>query len=235
MYCFNPWTAGPCRLRFMLIVWLGIAWCGGMALAAGIAQGAEDQPSAKSNASDSVSHAEAKPGEPEANPNPLVFKTDLAIWTFAVFVVLFLVLKKFAWGPITLALDRREQHIAENIEAAKQAQEGARSMLAEYERKLASAADQVREMLEEARRDAEHAKQDILNEAKTAAKAEHDRALRDIRTAADAAVKDLSQRSADLAVEMAGKFISAKLTPDERSRLVQDSLSKFAAAAPSKN
>jgi F-type H+-transporting ATPase subunit b len=108
-------------------------------------------------------------------------------------------------------------------------------MLAEYERKLASAADQVREMLEEARRDAEHAKQDILNEAKTAAKAEHDRALRDIRTAADAAVKDLSQRSADLAVEMAGKFISAKLTPDERSRLVQDSLSKFAAAAPSKN
>jgi F0F1-type ATP synthase membrane subunit b/b' len=48
-------------------------------------------------------------------------------------------------------------------------------------------------------------------------------------------VEELSQRSADLAVDLAGKIISAKLTPDERSRLVKDSLSKFASAAPSKN
>jgi F-type H+-transporting ATPase subunit b len=174
-------------------------------------------------------------GEHASSPNPLAVDADLAFWTFIVFLVLLLVLAKFAWKPIVAALEAREHHIAENIEAAKRAQDEAREMLAGYEKKLAGAADQVREMLDEARRDAEVTKQQIVAEAKTAAQAEHERAMRDIRTAADAAVKDLSQRSADLAIELAGKVISAKMTPEERSRLVNDSLSKFAATTPSRN
>ncbi len=198
---------------------------------------AADKPTAENAATEgtAITAEHAAEGGHAAGPNPLTIDADLAFWTFAVFLVLFFVLSKFAWGPIATALEKREHGIAENIEAAKRTHEEARQLLADYERKLAGAADQVREMLEEAHRDAEHTKQDILTEAKAASKAEHDRALRDIRTAADAAVKDLSQRSADLAIELAGKFISAKLTPDERSRLVQDSLSKFAGAAPSQN
>jgi F-type H+-transporting ATPase subunit b len=172
---------------------------------------------------------------PVAAPNPLEFKTDLALWTFIIFIVLFLVLKKFAWKPISESLDRRERHIAENIAAAQRAQDDAKKMLADYERKLAGAADEVRAMLEEARRDAEGTKQQIVAEAKSAAHAEHERAMREIRTATDAAVEELSQRSADLAVALAGKIVSAKLTGEERSRLVQESLSKFAASAPSRN
>ena len=101
--------------------------------------------------------------------------------------------------------------------------------------KLSGAADEVRAMLEEARRDAEGTKQQIVAEAKSAAHAEHERAMREIRTATDAAVEELSQRSADLAVALAGKIVSAKLTGEERSRLVRESLSRFAAAAPSRN
>lgn len=171
----------------------------------------------------------------QGDPNPLSIDADLAVWTFVVFAVLLIVLWKFAWGPITEALDKRERHITENIEAARRRDEEARQLLAEYEQKLAGAADQVRAMLDEARHDAERTKQDIVAEAKAAAQGEHERAMRDIRTAADAAVQELSQRSADLAVELAGKVISAKLTPDERSRLVKDSLSKFATATPSRN
>ncbi len=231
MQCDCSSTANLRRFGVALL-WSGAVLVGANLLVQRSAHAADEAPTASSSAPD---HAEGLPGAAEENPNPLVFKTDLAIWTFVVFVLLFFVLKKFAWGPISESLDRREHHISENIEAAKRAQDDARQLLAEYERKLAGAADQVREMLEEAHRDAEHTKQDILNEAKTAAKAEHDRALRDIRTAADSAVKELSQRSADLAIQLAGKFISAKLTPDERSRLVQDSLTKFASVTPSQN
>ena len=179
--------------------------------------------------------AESTPAAEESHPNPLEFKTDLALWTFVIFIVLLLVLKKFAWKPISESLDRRERHIAENIAAAQRAQDDAKKMLADYERKLAGAADEVRAMLEEARRDAEGTKQQIVAEAKSAAHAEHERAMREIRTATDAAVEELSQRSADLAVALAGKIVSAKLTGEERSRLVQESLSKFVASAPSRN
>jgi F0F1-type ATP synthase membrane subunit b/b' len=78
-------------------------------------------------------------------------------------------------------------------------------------------------------------KQQIVAEAKTAAQAEHERAMHDIRRATDAAVEQLSEKSADLAVALAGKIISSKLTGAERSKLVQESLAKFASSTPSRN
>jgi len=225
-----------CYKVFVYSRWLVAAFVASVAalfLATSIANAQGDQ-KATAEAHTAPS-AESTPAVEESAPNPLEFKTDLALWTFVIFIVLFLVLKKFAWKPISESLDRRERHIAENIAAAQRAQDDAKNMLAEYERKLAGAADEVRAMLEEARRDAEGTKQQIVAEAKSAAHAEHERAMREIRTATDAAVEELSQRSADLAVALAGKIVSAKLTGEERSRLVQESLSKFAASAPSRN
>ena len=49
---------------------------------------------------------------------PFSWQSDLAIWTGVVFVVLLLVLWKFAWGPIADALARREQSIAGQIREA---------------------------------------------------------------------------------------------------------------------
>jgi F-type H+-transporting ATPase subunit b len=226
-------VAASRRLVVLVLVGIGLAFCSPganqLALAAdgaGPVQEVEKSVETAAKKTEEAMHDE---------PNPLAIDSDLAVWTFVVFVVLCLVLFKFAWKPIAEALERREHHIAENIAAAQRTHEDAKGLLAEYERKLAGAADQVRGMLEEARNDAEKAKQQIVAEAKSAAQAEHQRAMRDIKTATDAAVEELSQRSADLAVELAGKVISTKLTAEERSRLVQESLGKFAATSPSRN
>lgn len=225
------WLTTVGLIAIALAAWLAATASVRCALAA-------DQDSPANTAAASATNPAAGAAEQapaEGPPNPLQWKTDLAVWTLVVFLVLFAVLWKFAWGPISEALDKREHYIAENIEAARRRDEEAAALLAEYERKLAGAADQVRAMLDEARHDAERTKQEIVAEARTAAQAEHERAMRDIRTAADAAVEELSQRSANLAVELAGKVISVKLTAEERSWLVKDSLSKFGAAAPSRN
>lgn len=226
--------SSPCRSR--MSQWLLAAFFGSLAALLFATTSANALGEEKATKEAHAAGAAESPSAPEESaPNPLEFKTDLALWTFVIFIVLFLVLKKFAWKPISESLDRRERHIAENIAAAQRAQDDAKKMLADYERKLAGAADEVRAMLEEARRDAEGTKQQIVAEAKSAAHAEHERAMREIRTATDAAVEELSQRSADLAVALAGKIVSAKLTGEERSRLVQESLSKFVASAPSRN
>jgi F-type H+-transporting ATPase subunit b len=217
---------------------IAFGWClGGSSLHAiaedaKTAEASHDAPGAHGGAA--ADHHGGHGGD-HSKPDPLAWDTDLAFWTLIVFLVLFAVLWKFAWGPIAAALEKREHSIAENIAAAQRAQDDAKEMLAQYEKKLAGAADQVREMLDEARRDAEHTKLQIVAEAKAAAQAEHERGMRDIRTATDAAVKELSERSTDLAIALAGKVIAAKVTPEERSRLVQESLSKFVAATPSKN
>jgi F-type H+-transporting ATPase subunit b len=168
-------------------------------------------------------------------PNPLVIDPDLAIFTALIFGVLLLVLWWFAWKPISEALERREHTIAENIASAERVAADAKVMLADYERKLSGAADEVRGMLEEARRDAEATKQEIVTEARVAAKAEQDRATREIGVAKDAALKELAERSADLAVELAGKLIRTKLTKDDHAGLVNDALGKFVGSAASRN
>jgi F-type H+-transporting ATPase subunit b len=170
-----------------------------------------------------------------AKLNPLPFDPDLAIFTAIVFLLLMAILGKFAWGPIVEGLQKREQQIADNIAAAERSGEEARRMMAQYQAKIASAADEVRAMLEEARRDAEHTKQQIVAEAKTAAQAEHDRQMREIRTATDAALKQLAETSATLAVDLAGKIIRQKLSAADHQKLIREAVEKFAAPQPSRN
>jgi len=171
----------------------------------------------------------------EENPNPLVFNVDLAIWTAVVFLVMLLVLAKFAWGPIATALDAREQGIADNIQAAEDANEDAKRLLASYEEKLAQAADEVRMLLEEARRDAEHTKQEIVAEAQKAALQERNRAVHEIETAKIQALKELAERSADNAVELAGRIVGARLSKEDHTALIQSAMTRFSEVDPSKN
>ncbi len=178
---------------------------------------------------------EVEPGEPDKIAGLEEFKTDLAIWTFVVFLVLLAILWKFAWGPIVAGLEKREQRIADNIAAAERANEQAKLLLVEYERKLAAAADQVRALMEEARKEAEQVKLEIVAEAKEAAKLEFDRSKRELQRATDQALKELSERATNLAVDLAGKIVRAQLSHADHARLVQEAMAEFAAGGPSVN
>ncbi len=171
----------------------------------------------------------------EAAGGPLDFKTDLAIWTAVVFLVLFAVLFKFAWGPISEGLHKREQGIADNISAAQRQHDEAKALLAEYDQKMAKAAGEVRQIMEEARRDAEHTQQEMLAQARQEAEATKQRALLEIETATEQALQSLAERGADLAVELAGKIVRSQLNASDHAALIQDAVAHFAQAKPSEN
>jgi F-type H+-transporting ATPase subunit b len=164
---------------------------------------------------------------PTPSTDPAEFRGDLAIWSFAVFVLLAGLLAKFAWKPIMEGLDKREQGIADTIAATRAANEEAKSMLASYERRLAEASEEVRGMLEEARRDAESTKQAIVAEARKAADDEQARAKREIGLATDDALSRIAERAGELAVDVAGKFLREKLSADDQQRLVRDSVASI--------
>ena len=167
----------------------------------------------------------APPGKSQADfESPAEFKSDLAIWSFAVFLGLLAVLTAFAWKPIMQGLDAREQGIADTIAKTHAAHEEARKQLASYERRLAEAADEVRGMLDEARRDADATRQAIVAEARKAADEEQARAKREIGLAKDDALSQIAEKAGALAVEVAGKFLREKLGKDDQARLVRDSV-----------
>ena len=149
--------------------------------------------------------------------SPAWFQTDLAVWSFVVFLGLLGLLTKFAWKPIMDGLDKREQGIADTIAATQ----------ASYERRLAEATDEVRGMLEEARRDADVTRQAIVAEARKAADDEKNRARHEIGLAKDDALAQIADRAGDLAVEVAGKFLREKLGREDQARLVRDSVASI--------
>jgi F-type H+-transporting ATPase subunit b len=162
-------------------------------------------------------------------------RTDLAIFTFVVFLALAALLGAAAWPKISAALLERERRIEGAIADAQAKHEEAKRLLAEHEARLAGAAADVKAMLDEARRDAEATKTEIIAEAREAAKAEHLRSKRDIEVAVNAATKQLAETSANLAVELAGKAIRETINPAKSQELVREALAKLSATAPSRN
>jgi F-type H+-transporting ATPase subunit b len=178
------------------------------------------------------SYAMASHGESEAiSLNPLSLEwiqKDLALWTAVVFVLLLALLTKFAWKPIIEGLDKRERNVADQIADAEAANQKAKELLAGYEQKLASAQEQVRAILDQGRRDAEEVGREMLDKAKAEVQAEHQHAIKEIDDATNAAIKDLGDRSATLAVELAGKIVRTKLSASDHSRLIEEAVAGFA-------
>jgi F-type H+-transporting ATPase subunit b len=162
------------------------------------------------------------------------FKTDLSIYTLVVFLLLLAILSRFAWPPIAKGLEAREKYIAEQIAAAAATHEQAKRLLAEHEARLAATAGDVRAMLEEAKRDAEHTRKQGEAEGRKAKEEELARALLEIKRAKDAAVHDLATASANVAIDLARKVIQQKITPDEHTTVVREALNRLA-PQPSKN
>ena len=165
---------------------------------------------------------------------PLAVDPDLALFSLIVFGLLAAILRFTAWAPIVEGLAAREQGIANDIAAASAKHDEAKAELAKYEAKVAAAAAEVKEMLDEARRDAEATKTSIVADGQAAAKAEFDRAIRDVEQARDSAVKQLAEQSANLSIDLAKKVIQQEITPQRQGELVNEALGRIA-SAPSSN
>lgn len=163
---------------------------------------------------------------PEQN-SPAEFKWDLALWTLVVFGLLTAILWKFAWGPICAALDSRENSIQQNIDSAKELNDKAAALLADHEARLAGTADEVRRILDEARRDAETQKQGIIAEAEAAAESQKNLALQEISAAKNGALQELAEKSVATAVGLAGKIVKKQLSKDDHASLISEAISNF--------
>lgn len=171
--------------------------------------------------------AVVREGDRASHAGPLEWKTDLALWTGVVFLVLLVVLWKFAWGPIANGLQRREQGIAMQISEAEQANQNAQRLLAEHQNKLDAAADEVRRILEQGRREAEQSARQIVETARDDAKNQERKALAEIDQATAAALSELAEKSARLATQLAGRIVKNELRPGDHAELVKQAVADF--------
>ncbi|MFT7640946.1 MAG: F-type H+-transporting ATPase subunit b [Pirellulaceae bacterium] len=162
---------------------------------------------------------------------PSEARADLAIWTFLVFAMVLLLLGWFAWGPIVAALDAREDSIAKMIEQAQLDAKQAEKQLQAYDQKLAQAAEDAREIVAQARKDAEVRGAELMVQAREDGDRLIERAKAEIDTAKSLAIQELAEASVNSAVSLAGQMIRREIKPGDHSQIIRDAIDKF----PSKN
>ncbi len=163
-------------------------------------------------------------GEPEL---PMKFQADLAIWSAVTFLLFFFVLKKLAWGPLSDGMNAREAKIRQDIVDAETNRLKAETMLKDYETKLAKAQDEVKEILAEARRNADHAKQDIIATAEKESTAMRQRAVADVERARDAALGELFDFVSKNVMQATEQVVGRSLTGADQERLVKEALASL--------
>jgi F-type H+-transporting ATPase subunit b len=160
-------------------------------------------------------------------PDPFAWALDLTIWTSVVFVVLLLVLSRFAWKPMLAALQKREESIRSALEEADRARAEAQRMREQFQQDANQAQDQVRQLMEQSRRDAQQLKDQMQAEAKAEAQKERERLHREIETARDQALQQLWTQAAQLAAVVSSKAIGRQLTAEDHHRLVDEALAEL--------
>ncbi len=172
---------------------------------------------------------EAHGGETGEHKEPGLFERalDLSIWTIVVFLVLLFVLRKYAWKPLLEGLEQREHSIHAAMEEAKKAREEAQALRNALAEDAARAQEKVREVLDQARRDAERAAAELMARAKTEIQFERDRLRREIETARDQAIQELWNQTAQLATLVSSKAIRRQLTTDDHRRLVEEAIAEL--------
>ena len=159
--------------------------------------------------------------------SPIEWKTDTAVWTLVIFLSVFGILYKFAFGPITKALDEREQGILDNIASARKQNDEAKDLLKQYTEKLDASKEEVRQIIEAAKQDAQRQAEDIVVKAREAAGLERDRAMKEIESATASALQSIAERGAVLATSLAGKMIRAEVKPEQHRNLIDTALQEF--------
>jgi len=154
-----------------------------------------------------------------------------AITTLIVFLVLVVVLGKFAWGPISKGLQEREDKIRADIRNAEEARARSEATLKQYQAQLATAEAQVRDLLNKAQQDAEKIATSVKMQAQQDVEEIKERANRDIEAAGAAAVRDVYKQAATLSTNIAEKIIKRNLNAQDQSDLVSAGIEEFQTVA----
>lgn len=173
-------------------------------------------------------HDHAHIGEKGVNKDPGEFRTDLAIFSALVFCLLAGGLYFTAWPQILGALEAREAGIRNAIADAENAKVQAEAFMKEHKGRLEAVENQVKEILAEARRDAEHTKADIVKSGEAEAEAIKNRAIAEINRAKDQALDELFSTLARQVSQATEQVVGRALTGSDQERLIQDAVQQFA-------
>lgn len=148
----------------------------------------------------------------------------LLFWTTLAFVILLMLLRKFAWTPILTAVKTREESIENALNSAEEAKKEMANLTATNEKLLIEAREERDAMMKEAR----ETRKQLVTEAKDKAKEEADKLITQakevIETEKKTALNELKSTVAALSIDIAEKVVKEKLSTDDKQQALVNGL-----------
>lgn len=171
---------------------------------------------------ETVQHAAA-----EAPGGLLSPSGGVMVWTLVIFIVLLLVLTKYAFKPITKAVEEREQALTDAIEAAQRDRDESNRLLQDQREQIAAARDEAQKIIADARAAAEQVRGTMIEQAHGETGDLLDRARREIVAERDRAIADLRLEAIDLAIAGASRVIGKNMDEQSNRQLVESFLASI--------
>jgi F-type H+-transporting ATPase subunit b len=157
----------------------------------------------------------------------------LMVWTLLIFGILLFVLTKFAFKPITAAVEARERALEEAINAAKRDREEAALLLAQHRASLEASRAEGQKLIAEARAAAERVRAEVIEQAHAEQAKMLERARTEIAAEKAKAVAELRKEAVELAIMGASKVIGQNLDRAANRQLVESFLASVTPSAVS--
>lgn len=150
----------------------------------------------------------------------------LLFWMLVSFLIVFFILKKFAWKVILNMLHEREYKIEQDLKAAEKARDEIEKMHANNERIL----NEARAEREKIYREAQEMKDIIVGEAREQAIREKEKIMMDARASIESekilAIREIRNTFAELSVRVAEKLLRRELSKDQKQKELVEQMIK---------
>lgn len=143
-----------------------------------------------------------------------------SLYQLFAFLVLMLLLAKFAWKPLMKIMKDRESYISNEIDAAENSRRDANKLLEEQRELLKEARTEAQSLIDNARKLGDDQREEIIQAAKSEADRMKEAAKREIIQEKEQAVSALREQVASLSVMIASKVIEKNLSADEQQALI---------------
>ncbi len=155
---------------------------------------------------------------------PLTVDGGLMVWTVFIFLLLLLILKKFAWPAVLGAVEAREQALERQLAEAERNRAESAALLAEHRKLVSDARAQAHGMVVEARQLAEKERAVALEKVQQEQQEMLQRARREIAAERDRAIAELRREAVDLSLAAASKLVGQRLDGEADRKVVLDYL-----------
>ncbi|MFD2672070.1 F0F1 ATP synthase subunit B [Marinicrinis sediminis] len=153
------------------------------------------------------------------------------VWTNTVialisFLILYFLLSKYAFGPLFGIMEKRREHVLNEMQNAEQSRKDAEQFLVEQKQAVEAARKEAYEIIEQSRKTSAKQADDMIQSAKAEAARLKEEALKEIESEKNKAVSALRSQVSAMSVMIASKIIEKQVDEKTQQELIDKYLNE---------